>query len=73
MKIRLIERQRTGTIQAYVVPNTDHWADWMDADAVAYHGEHIASCVDGQWVDTDGYRIDGRQYGRARFAGISTR
>lgn len=74
--LRKIDRQNIGQA-VYRVPSTDHWAGWMEADAVAYHGKLIAlKNSQGKWVDADGDPVDtedARMYGRLRSVGISTR
>lgn len=47
----------------YLVPATSHWANWRDAQAVAYHGEPVASLVKKAHTDADGYPINGVRKG----------
>ena len=39
------------TYLAYLVPDTDHWAGWYDADAITHHGE----LLDELYADGDEY------------------
>lgn len=44
----------------YRVPETGHWADWNDADAIALHGVLIAwRAAGGPWRDAGGWPISG--------------
>jgi hypothetical protein len=53
-RIRRLTHQSSDQEAAFVVPDTEHWADWHDADAVAYHGREIAAWHPdmGAWVDS---------------------
>lgn len=61
----------------YRAPESGHWAGWMDADAVAYHGELVARRErDGKWFDAEGYPLDKAdvaRFARLKSIGISTR
>ena len=73
--LRKIDRLNVGQ-EIYVVPETEHWAGWRNADAVQYHGTMIAQRVNGIWRDAEGDRVDrtkARKYGSMRSVGISTR
>lgn len=63
--------------RVYEVPESGHWAGWMDADAVAYHGELVARRErDGKWFDAEGYPLDKAdiaRFCRLKSIGISTR
>jgi len=74
MNLRKIELQGIGCA-IYQTPETSHWAQWMDADAIRYHGQLIARRVDGVWRGADGERIHpglARRYGHMRSVGIAT-
>lgn len=72
---RRVSRQN-GCGGIYRVPDTADWANWRDADAVAYHGELVARHVCGKWRDTEGEPLsaeDATRYSRMKSIGISTR
>ncbi|HEX7080196.1 MAG TPA: hypothetical protein VF329_04210 [Gammaproteobacteria bacterium] len=55
--LRKVDMQSGGQ-RVYRVPETSHWADWHDADAVVDHGVLIASrTVAGPWVDISGWPV----------------
>jgi len=68
-QIRRITIQARDADCAMLVPATDHWAGWHDADACSYHGRAIATWSDGQphrpvmgslprgWLDTGGSMV----------------
>lgn len=87
-QIRRITSQATGQDRAMLVPTTDHWADWHDADACAYHGREIATWSDGHphrpvmgsmprgWLDAGGRPVGAELSAAitaAPHAGIATR
>ena len=61
--------------RVYEVPDSGHWAGWMDADAVTYHGTLVARRDrDGKWCDAEGYPLDRSDISRfSRLKSISTR
>lgn len=60
----LANLRRVGnTIYIVPVPATSHWANWRDAQAVAHHGEPVASLVKKAHTDADGYPINGVRAG----------
>lgn len=73
---RRVSMQNSGD-RVYEVPETGHWAGWMDADAVAYHGTLIAlRNRNGKWTDAEGEpldRSDAARFSRLKSVGISTR
>lgn len=73
---RRVSRQNGGD-RIYQVPETSDWANWRDADAVAYHGTLVAlRKSDGKWVDAEGEplsREDSGRYSRLKSIGITTR
>jgi hypothetical protein len=87
-QIRRITIQARNAECAMLVPTTDHWAGWHDADACSYHGREIATWSDGQpprpvmgslprgWLDTGG-RVVGADLAAAiasaPHAGIATK
>jgi hypothetical protein len=72
---RRVSRQNAGD-RVYQVPETSDWANWRDADAVAYHGTLVAlRKSDGKWVDGEGEPLSSdvaRQFSRLKSIGITT-
>lgn len=83
MGLRKVDLQSRGWTRAvFQCPDTGHWADWRDADAVVFHGTLVAyrdekgcwrEVVDGPNDTPEDRRVDGRRYGGLRSVGISTK